>query len=76
MPKLEFCEENHQYFLDTIPIPSVSEIISPIYEKVYKEIDSLSLKKAADKGTRVHRAIESMSKYNLTIFDDDKVLNS
>ena len=71
MPKLSFLEKSHQYFLDEIPIPSVSEIISPIYNKVYRGINSEVMEKAANKGTKIHRAIEFKSKYNLKKYDKD-----
>ncbi len=71
MSKLTFNEENHQYFLDGFPIPSVSEIIKPLHNRIYKNIDGKALEIAADKGTRVHLAIEFMSKYNLSKFDKD-----
>lgn len=73
MPKLKFNEKKHQYFLDDIPIPSVSEIIKPIYDKIYKGINKNVIKNASDKGTRIHRSIEFMSKYNLNKFDDDTI---
>lgn len=69
MPKLKYNEEKHQYFLDGILIPSVSEIIKPIHDKIYKDINKNKLEIASDKGTRVHRAIEFISKYNLNKFD-------
>lgn len=71
MSKLSFLEKSHKYFLDEIPIPSVSEIISPIYNKIYKGINSEVMEKAADKGTKIHRAIEFKSKYNLKKYDKD-----
>ena len=71
MRELTFKEKNHEYYLDEIYIPSVSEIIKPIYEKVYKNIDEETLEIASDKGTRVHRAIEFMSKYKMEKFDED-----
>lgn len=73
MPELKFNEEKHQYFLDDIPIPSVSEIIKPLHDKIYKNISESMLEIASDKGTRVHRAIEFMAKYNLNKFDEDIV---
>ena len=73
MSELKFNEKKHQYFLDDIPIPSVSKIIKPIHDKIYKDINKNMLEIASDKGTRVHRAIEFMSKYNLNKFDEDIV---
>ncbi len=71
MPTLTFNEKNHQYFLDGFPIPSVSEIIKPLHDRIYKNINESIIEIASDKGTRVHRAIEFMSKYNLNKFDED-----
>ena len=68
---LEFIEDTHSYFLGDVPIPSVSEIIKPIYQKVYGNIDRETLDVAAERGTRVHRAIEFLSKYNLCAIDSD-----
>lgn len=68
---LTFKEDTHSYFLGDLPIPSVSEIIKPIYQKVYGEIDEETLKFAAQRGTRIHRAIEFLSKYNFCGIDSD-----
>lgn len=71
MADLTFKEDTHSYFLVDVPIPSVSEIISPIYQKIYGKIDKSTLEIAAERGTRVHRAIEFLSKYNLCSIDGD-----
>ncbi len=68
---LTFKEDTHSYFLGEMPIPSVSEIIKPIYQKIYGKVDSQTLKTAADRGTRVHRSVEFLSKYNLYSVDSD-----
>lgn len=67
MSTLTFVEEKHQYFLDDSLIPSVSEILKPIHDK----INAKTLKKAAERGTKIHRAIEFMSKYDLKKFDQE-----
>ena len=69
--ELTFDEKNHKYFLDGVCIPSVSEILSPLHSKVYGDINSYTLEIAAEKGTRVHRSIEFMSKYGLDKCDED-----
>lgn len=71
MADLTFIEDTHSYFLGDVPIPSVSEIIKPIYQKIYGDIDSQTLEMAADRGTRIHRAVEFLSKYNLCSIDSD-----
>lgn len=68
---LEFNEEKHEYFLENVLIPSVSEIIKPIYQNVYKNVYERILENAAERGTKVHRAIEFISKYNFEKFDDE-----
>ncbi len=68
---LTFKEDTHSYFLGNVPIPSVSEIIKPIYQKIYGEIDKDTLEVAAKRGTRIHRAVEFLSKYNLYSVDSD-----
>lgn len=68
---LTFKEDTHSYFLGDLPIPSVSEIIKPIYQKVYGKINEHTLEIAAERGTRVHRAIEFLTKYNLCAIDND-----
>lgn len=71
MKKFEFDEENHIYRLDGTILPSVSEIIKPIHEKVYESISPHTLETAADRGTRVHRAIEFWNKYGFRNLDED-----
>lgn len=68
---LTFKEDSRQYFLGDLPISSVSEIISPICQKVYGKIERDTLEIAADHGTIVHRSIEFLSKYNLCAIDND-----
>lgn len=68
---LTFKEDTHSYFLRDLPIPSVSEIIRPIYQKVYGKIDENTLNMASERGTRIHRAIEFSSKYNFCGIDTD-----
>lgn len=71
MKKFEFDEENHIYRLDGTILPSVSEIIKPVHEKIYEDINLHTLKTAADRGTRVHRAIEFWNKYGFQNVDED-----
>ena len=68
---LTFKEDTHSYFLGDLPIPSVSEIIRPIYQKVYGNINENTLNMASERGTRIHRAIEFLSKYNFCGIDTD-----
>ena len=71
MEKFEFDEENHIYKLNGSIIPSVSEIIEPIHKRIYEDISFNTLKSAADRGIRVHRAIEFINKYDFYSIDND-----
>ena len=56
---LEFNNENHEYTLDGVVLPSVTTILSKtIFESKYEGIDEETLKKAAEKGTYIHQEIQ------------------
>lgn len=75
-PQLLFEEESHTYtlhrtgFADII-LPSVTQIMEPLERKVYGDISPITLENAADRGTRVHRAIEQQLKYGFLNLDED-----
>lgn len=55
---IEFDEETHTYKVDGKELPSVTTITGMLSSVVYKEVDSEILKRAAEKGSKVHKAIE------------------
>lgn len=55
MDNFKFIEETHEYFLNDIRIPSVSNIISPLVD--YSHIDKDMLANKAALGTEFHRVI-------------------
>lgn len=57
--EIEFIEETHQYLIDGVLAPSVSELISFIYPDKYKGIPERILKEKAQFGTNIHKAIEN-----------------
>lgn len=63
--RLEFFEKAHVYKLDGFEIPSVSEVMKPLSDARYSNIDVRTLNKAADKGTAVHNAIENWIKFGI-----------
>lgn len=75
-PQLLFEEEPHTYtlrqkgFADII-LPSVTQIMEPICSKNYGNISERILDVAADRGTRLHRAVEQYLKYGFRNVDDD-----
>lgn len=62
---LEFEEETHTYKLHEILIPSVSDIMAPLSKVKYNGISESTLKRAANKGTEVHNAIENWLKFGI-----------
>lgn len=58
--KLDFDPEKHEYRLDGELIPSVSELLKPLTEAGYANINPAVLAEAARRGTEVHEATESI----------------
>lgn len=56
--KIDFDEEKHEYSVNGVRIPSVSEILSPLSAERYGELNPWMLKAAAAKGTAVHESCE------------------
>jgi hypothetical protein len=57
--ELAFDEAKHIYKLKGIQLPSVTTIMRPLSEALYKGIDESTLNAAADRGTAIHNAIEN-----------------
>lgn len=64
-PELKFNEKNHTYWLYGTRIPSVSELMRPLSDSMYKGIDAEILDLAAARGSAVHEAIENFAKYGI-----------
>ena len=60
---LKFFDENHVYELDGEEIPSVSELSRFASREIYKDINQYTLDRAADRGTKVHKACENLDRY-------------
>lgn len=59
---VEFYEEEHLYIVDGIVLPSITQILKIKFGNKYDGISQDVLKRAADKGTEVHEAIEKLCK--------------
>lgn len=68
--EIEFEEETHTYKVDGKRLPSVSEIMRPLSEDYYKDLPKEILNKAAERGKRVHLAIELYDVFGVE--DDSK----
>ena len=55
---LEYIDEGHIYLVDGVVVPSITQILKHRFGKKYDFVNPDVLKKAADKGTAVHEAIE------------------
>ena len=70
-PGLLFDEDTHTYTYNGITVPSVKEIMRPLTKKVYGEINLITLNRAADRGTRVHRAIQFWGEFKYKNTDEE-----
>ncbi|MDA0872091.1 MAG: hypothetical protein O2987_04385 [Firmicutes bacterium] len=55
---IEFDAETHQYWVDHVPVISVTQLIKEILPSPYKRVDPTVLARAAERGTELHDAIE------------------
>ena len=55
---LEYDDDTHTYICDGCIVPSVTQILETKFGNKYDRVDSQTLKRAADRGTAIHKAIE------------------
>lgn len=58
--KIDFNEDKHEYSVNGVKVPSVSEILSPLNADRYGDINPAVLRAAAEKGTAVHEMCEAI----------------
>lgn len=63
MATLLFFDQGHKYTLDGEELPSVSELCRFLSREIYGDVSQWRLDQAADRGTAVHKATESLDKY-------------
>ena len=56
--EIEFYEDKHQYVVDGICLPSITQLLTKIFPNKYKDVPDWMLQSAAEKGTMVHKAIQ------------------
>ena len=61
--QLEYIEESHEYLLDGVLLPSITEILKIRFGKKYDNVDAETLQRASEKGTQLHKVIEQYCKY-------------
>ena len=55
---LEYFDDDHLYLVDGMIVPSITEILKIRFGGKYSHVDSETLKRASESGTKVHEAIE------------------
>lgn len=61
--ELEYIHESHMYIVDGVIVPSVTQVLDCKFGKKYDFVSPQVLRRAADKGTAVHEAIEQFERY-------------
>ena len=61
--ELEYIDESHTYLVDGVIVPSVTQLLAKKFGHKYDGINPEVLKRAAEKGTAVHNAIEEWCKH-------------
>lgn len=56
--RIDFDEEKHEYSVNGVRVPSVSEILAPLSAERYSELNPWMVKMAAARGTAIHEACE------------------
>lgn len=59
---LEFYEDEHIYLVDGVIVPSVSQVLDYKFGHKYDSVSPAVLNRAAERGTKVHEAIERFCK--------------
>lgn len=62
---LEFDEDTHTYIVDGMIVPSVTQLLEMYYGSKYDRVDERTLQRAAERGTKVHKAIEEFCKFGV-----------
>lgn len=74
-PELHFDSDNHIYTIDmegqTLQLPSVTQILRFVSREIYSDVPAHILDAAAERGTRVHEAIEMAAKFGWMETDDE-----
>lgn len=68
---LRFDEEAHVYYLDHVPLASVTTIMRPMSLMLYDGIPRQTMSVAASRGTRAHEQVSNFVMYGVLEKDDD-----
>lgn len=71
MARLLFYDDTHRYTVDGEEVPSVSELIRFLTREVYTDTPQVFMDGAAARGTKVHKACESLDTYGKIECEDE-----
>ena len=71
MDDLIFYEKSHIYMLDGERLPCVSDLCRFLHKEIYKDAPLWQMEAAADRGTAVHKATETLDKTGTAEISDD-----
>ena len=71
MAQLLFFDQGHTYTLDGEEVPSVSQLCRFLSREIYGTVAQYTLDRAADRGTRVHKACEALDVYGKVNVTED-----
>lgn len=63
--EIEFNEKDHIYMKNGIVLPSVTQIMQPLYEAVYGKADMNASDNGKSKGKEIHRAIDDYCEFGM-----------
>lgn len=62
---LEYLDASHTYLVDGVIVPSITQVLGWKFNTKYDHVSRDVLKRASDKGTAVHQAIEDYCRYGI-----------
>ena len=72
---LEYIDETHTYIYDGVILPSITQILKIKFGNKYSGVSQDVLKRASEKGTKVHEAIENYEKKGIRDSDCKELRN-
>lgn len=69
--KLTFDENKHQYSVNGLVLPSVTQIMKPLTQELYANIDHKTLNAAASRGKSVHYATELYDTFGVEEIEEE-----
>lgn len=61
---LEYLDNEHIYLVDGVIVPSITQCLKSKFGNKYAAVDRVTLQRAADRGTEIHKAIELYCREN------------